>query len=63
MLGYVYMKGKHMKDNELVTYQVKVDKEKWKTFKGCSYILGFDTVNDCLNHLIDDCVKRVKNGD
>ena len=62
MLGYVYMKGKHMKDNELVTYQVKVSKEKRKTFKGCSYILGFDTVNDCLNHLIDDCVKRAKNG-
>ena len=60
MLGYVYMKGKHMKYNELVTYQV--NKEKWKTFKGCSYILGFDTVNDCLNHLIDDCVKRAKNG-
>ena len=56
------MKGKHMKDNELVTYQVKVSKEKWKTFKGCSYILGVDTVNDCLNHLIDDCVKRAKNG-
>jgi hypothetical protein len=51
-----------MEDSKLITYPLKVEKEKWKTFKGTSYILGFDTVNDCLEHLIEDCVKRVKNG-
>ena len=35
------------------TYQLKVDKDIWKKFKGTSYILGFDSVNDCLKHLID----------
>ena len=30
-----------MKDNELVTYQVKVNKEKWKTFKVVIYFVYF----------------------
>ena len=47
-----------MNDEKVTTYQLKVDKEIWKKFKGTSYLLGFDSVNDCLNHLIDDCVKR-----
>ena len=47
-----------MNDNKLTTYQLKVDKDIWKRFKGTSYILGFNSVNDCLNHLIDDCVSR-----
>ena len=51
-----------MKDNKLSTYQLKVDKEIWKKFKGTSYILGFDSVSDCLKHLIDECVKRAENG-
>ena len=51
-----------MSDNNLTTYQLKVDKEIWKKFKGTSYILGFDSVNDCLKHLIDECVKRAENG-
>ena len=34
---------------KLTTYQLKVDKVTWKKFKGTSYILGFDSVNDCLN--------------
>ncbi len=62
ILGYVYRKGNNMSDKNLTTYQLKVDKEIWKKFKGTSYILGFDSVNDCLKHLIDDCVKRVENG-
>ena len=49
------------KKSKLTTYQLKVDKEIWKKFKGTSYLLGFDSVNDCLNHLIDDCVKRGDN--
>ena len=48
---------------KLTTYQLKVDKETWKKFKGTSYILGFDSVNDCLKHLIDECVKRAEYGD
>ena len=51
-----------MKDNKLSSYHLKVDKETWKKFKGTSYILGFDSVNDCLKHLIDECVKRAENG-
>ena len=51
-----------MSDNKLTSYHLKVDKEIWKKFKGSSYILGFDSVNDCLKHLIEDCVKRVQNG-
>ena len=47
-----------MTDNNLTTYQLKVDKATWKKFKGTSYILGFDSVNDCLNHLIKECVDR-----
>ena len=47
-----------MNDKNLTTYQLKVDKEIWKKFKGTSYILGFDSVNDCLKHLIDECVNR-----
>ena len=47
-----------MSDSNLTTYQLKVDKETWKRFKGISYILGFNSVNDCLNHLIDDCISR-----
>ena len=62
ILGYVYRKGNNMSDKNLTTYQLKVDKEIWKKFKGTSYILGFDSVNDCLTHLIEDCVKRVQNG-
>ena len=57
-------KGKFMKEittgdnlkKDLTTYQLKVEKETWKKFKGTSYLLGFDTPNDCLNHLINDCV-------
>ena len=45
-----------MSDNKLTTYQLKVNKDTWKKFKGTSYILGFDTPNECLNHLINDCV-------
>jgi hypothetical protein len=51
-----------MTDNKLTSYHLKVDKETRKKFKGSSYILGFDSVNDCLKHLIEDCVKRVQNG-
>ena len=51
-----------MSDNNLTTYQLKVDKEIWKKFKGTSYLLGFDSVSDCLKHLIDECVKRAENG-
>ena len=40
------------------TYQLKVDRDIWKKFKGTSYILGFNSVNDCLNHLIKDCIDR-----
>ena len=52
-----------MSDNKLTTYQLKVDKDTWKKFKGTSYILGFDTPNDCLNHLIKDCIDRGYNAD
>ena len=52
-----------MKDKNLTTYQLKVDKEIWKKFKGTSYILGVDSVNDCLKHLIDECVSRGYNVD
>ena len=52
-----------MSDNKLTTYQLKVDKDTWKKFKGTSYILGFDTPNDCLNHLINDCIDRGYNTD
>ena len=45
------------------TYQLKVDKDIWKKFKGTSYILGFNSVNDCLNHLIKDCIDRGYNAD
>ena len=48
--------------NKLASYHLKVEREMWKKFKGSSYILGFDSVNDCLKHLIEDCVKRVQNG-
>ena len=51
-----------MSDNKSTSYHLKVDKEMWKKFKGSAYILGFDSVNDCLTHLIEDCVKRVQNG-
>ena len=50
-------------EKKLTTYQLKGDKETWKKFKGTSYLLGFDSVNDCLNDLIMDCVKRAKYGD
>ena len=50
-------------EKKLTTYQLKVNKKIWKKFKGTSYILGFDSVNDCLNDLILDCVKRAKYGD
>ena len=51
-----------MNDESLTTYQLKVNKAKWLKFKGISYLLGFNSVNECLNHLIDDCVKRGDNG-
>jgi len=50
-------------EKKLTTYQLKVDKETWKKFKGTSYLLGFDSVSDCLKHLIDECVKRAEYGD
>ena len=50
------------KKNKSTTYQLKVDKETWKKFKGTSYLLGFDSVNDCLKHLINECVERADNG-
>ena len=56
-------KGNTMSEENLTTYQLKVDKEIWKKFKGTSYLLGFNSANECLNHLIDDCVKRGDNGD
>ena len=43
------------------SYQLKVDKKIWKKFKGTAYILGFDSVNDCLKHLIDECINRANN--
>ena len=52
-----------MSDSNLTTYQLKVDKATWKKFKGTSYILGFDSVNDCLKHLIDECVNRANKGE
>ena len=57
----VEKKEKDLPSN-LTTYQLKVNKEKWLKFKGISYLLGFNSVNECLNHLIDDCVKRGDNG-
>ena len=45
------------------SYQLKVDKKIWKKFKGTAYILGFDSVNDCLQHLIDECINRANNGE
>ena len=50
-------------EKKLTTYQLKVDKETWKKFKGTSYLLGFDSVSDCLKHLIDECVNRSNNGE
>ena len=52
-----------MSDNKLTTYQLKVDKDIWRKFKGTSYILGFNSVNDCLNDLIEGCVNRDNNDD
>ena len=75
MCGYTHRKGNNMTEIEsdysveknskkkLTTYQLKVDKETWKKFKGTSYLLGFDSVNDCLKHLIDECVNRANNGE
>ena len=56
------LEDKNPKENT-TTYQLKVDKDIWKKFKGTSYILGFDTPNDCLNHLIKDCIDRGYNAD
>ena len=50
-----------MNNEKVTTYQLRVTREKWKKFKGTSYQLGFNTVNDCLNHLIDDVVNRGDN--
>ena len=61
--GYTYGKGYDMSNKNLTTYQLKVDKDIWRKFKGTSYILGFNSVNDCLNDLIEGCVNRVKNAD
>ena len=63
MCEYTYGKGNNMSDSNLTTYQLKVDKETWKKFKGTSYLLGFNSVNDCLKHLIDECVNRANNGE
>ena len=75
MCGYTHRKGNNMTEIEsdysveenskkkLTTYQLKVDKETWKKFKGTSYLLGFDSVNDCLKHLIDECVNRANKGE
>ena len=52
-----------MSEENLTTYQLKVDKEIWKKFKGTSYLLGFNSEIECLNHLINDCVIRGDNGD
>ena len=52
-----YSLDKNPKENT-TTYQLKVDKDVWKKFKGTSYILGFYSVNDCLKYLIDECVNR-----
>ena len=57
-----YSLDKNPKENT-TTYQLKVDKDVWKKFKGTSYILGFNSVNDCLNHLIKDCIDRGYNAD
>ena len=51
-----------MSDENLTSYQLKVDKEIWKKFKGTAYLLGFNSVSDCLKHLIDECIKRGDNG-
>ena len=56
------LEDKNPKENT-TTYQLKVDKDVWKKFKGTSYILGFNSVNDCLNHLIKDCIDRGYNAD
>ena len=56
------LEDKNPKENT-TTYQLKVDKDIWKKFKGTSYILGFNSVNDCLNHLIKDCIDRGYNAD
>ena len=50
-----------MEDSKVITYPLKVDKKEWNKFKGTSYLLGFDTVNDCLKHLIEECVKSANN--
>ena len=51
------------KKSKTTTYQLKVDKDIWRKFKGTSYILGFNSVNDCLNDLIEGCVNRANNAD
>ena len=51
-----YLEEEKKSKENITTYQLKVEKETWKKFKGTSYLLGFDTPNDCLNHLINDCV-------
>ena len=56
------LEDKNPKENT-TTYQLKVDKDIWKKFKGTSYILGFNSANDCLNHLIKDCIDRGYNAD
>ena len=56
------LEDKNPKENT-TSYQLKVDKDIWKKFKGTSYILGFNSVNDCLNHLIKDCIDRGYNAD
>ena len=63
-IKFDYSVEKKEKDlpSNLTTYQLKVNKEKWLKFKGISYLLGFNSVNECLNHLIEDCVKRGENG-
>jgi hypothetical protein len=56
--------GSRNRDEQVEKYvRLKVDKEIWKKFKGTSYLLGFDSVSDCLKHLIDECVKRAEYGD
>ena len=60
--NYSVEKKEKTTPSNLTTYQLKVNKDKWLKFKGISYLLGFNSVNECLNHLIEDCVKRGENG-
>ena len=58
-----YLEEEKKSKENITTYQLKVDKDIWRKFKGTSYILGFNSVNDCLNDLIEGCVNRANNAD